>query len=57
MSQKKIKVIEIVDEKGKSIGNIVGLVAYLKGIVVGTNKGLYTNVKSLLKDKNLLKVK
>lgn len=46
---KEEKLIEIFDSKGEPITNVTSIVVYQDGIVVGTPKGLYTNVKSLLK--------
>lgn len=42
---------EIYDENGSSIKNITNIVVYKDGIVVGTDKGLYTNVEDLLRKK------
>jgi len=46
----KRKLTQIFDDKGKPIKDVVAIVCYQEGIVVGTPKGLYTNVQSLLKN-------
>jgi hypothetical protein len=46
----KKKLTQLFDDKGKPIKNVTAITCYQEGIVVGTPKGLYTNVKSLLKN-------
>jgi len=52
MKEKK-KLTQLFDDKGKPIKNVVSICVYQEGIVVGTPKGLYTNVKSLIKSLSL----
>lgn len=50
-------VTEIFDENGSSVKEVKAIVVYQDGIVVGTSRGLYTNVKSLLKENKIKKIK
>jgi hypothetical protein len=49
MNAEKKKMTQLFDDKGKPIKDVTAIVCYDGGIVVGTPKGLYTNVESLLK--------
>lgn len=55
MKKKQKTFTEVFDDKGNRIENIQAIVCYKNGIVVGTPKGLYTNVKSLIKSKDSVK--
>ena len=41
------KLVEIFDNKGEPITEVTSIVVYQDGIVVGTPKGLYTNVVAI----------